>query len=114
MQTTFFVQDVYRITGIGAVPVGNVRKGTLKVGLKIKIGEKVITITRIEQHHETVQEAAEGANVGITLDNVDYELLKRLISEEIIFGDVRIETSVRPEPVKPKGVLASIKGLFKR
>ena len=39
---TFFIQDVYRITGIGAVPVGKVESGILRVGMKANIDGKII------------------------------------------------------------------------
>ena len=37
MESIVFIQDVYNITGIGAVPVGLVKKGVLKIGMKINI-----------------------------------------------------------------------------
>ncbi len=70
------IQDVYDITGIGTVPVGKVETGILKVGQKVKIlpgrsgtgidGE----IKSIEMHHEQLQEAPAGDNVGISVKGV--------------------------------------------
>jgi len=70
------IQDVYEITGIGTVPVGKVETGVLKVGQKVKIlpgrsgrgidGE----IKSIEMHHEQLQEAPAGDNVGVNIRGV--------------------------------------------
>ena len=70
------IQDVYDITGIGTVPVGKVETGILKVGQKVKVlpgrsgtgidGE----IRSIEMHHEQLQEAPAGDNVGINIKGV--------------------------------------------
>lgn len=67
------IQDVYNITGIGVVPVGKVETGILKVGDKIvavpgREGKQVPGECKtIEMHHEQVQEAEPGDNVGISV-----------------------------------------------
>jgi len=70
------IQDVYDITGIGTVPVGKIETGIMKIGQKVKIlpgrtgrgidGE----IKSIEMHHEQLQEAPAGDNVGINIRGV--------------------------------------------
>jgi len=70
------IQDVYEITGIGVVPVGKVETGILKVGQKIIVlpgrsgtgikGE----IKSVEMHHEQLQEAPAGYNVGINVKGI--------------------------------------------
>jgi len=67
------IQDVYNITGIGVVPVGRVETG------KIKVGDKVIAVPgregkgvpgevkSIEMHHEQLQEAIPGDNIGFNV-----------------------------------------------
>ena len=62
---TFFIQDVYRITSIGAVPVGKVESGILRVGMKANIDGKLIEIKTIEKYHQQIKEAQTGDNVGI-------------------------------------------------
>jgi elongation factor 1-alpha len=67
------IQDVYNITGIGVVPVGRVETGILKVGQKVKAmpgregtgvnGE----VKTIEMHHEMMQSAKPGSNVGFNV-----------------------------------------------
>ncbi len=67
------IQDVYSITGIGVVPVGRVETGILKVNDKIvavpgREGKQVPGECKsIEMHHEQVQTAEPGDNVGISV-----------------------------------------------
>ena len=70
------IQDVYDITGIGTVPVGKVETGVMKIGQKVIVlpgrsgtgieGE----VRSIEAHHEQLQEAEAGDNVGINIRGV--------------------------------------------
>ncbi len=70
------LQDVYDITGIGTVPVGKIETGIMKVGQKIIVlpgrsGKGVPgEIRSIEMHHEQLQEAPAGDNVGINIRGV--------------------------------------------
>ncbi|MCL4325784.1 MAG: translation elongation factor EF-1 subunit alpha [Candidatus Thermoplasmatota archaeon] len=73
------VQDVYTITGIGTVPVGRVETGKLKVGDAIIVmpSGKVGEVKSIEMHHEQMQEALPGDNVGINIRGINKEDMKR-------------------------------------
>lgn len=73
------VQDVYTITGIGTVPVGRVETGKLKVGDKIVFmpGGKTGEVKSIEMHHEAVQEAMPGDNVGFNVRGIDKNDIRR-------------------------------------
>ncbi|HEY6238011.1 MAG TPA: translation elongation factor EF-1 subunit alpha [Thermoplasmata archaeon] len=73
------VQDVYTITGIGTVPVGRVETGKLKVGDKIVFmpGGKSGEVKSIEMHHESVQEAEPGDNVGFNVRGIDKNDIRR-------------------------------------
>jgi len=90
------VQDVYEITGIGTVPVGKIETGIMKVGQKIKVlpgrtGEGVEgEIKTIEMHHEQMQEAVAGDNVGINIRGVG--------KKDIARGDV-ICDAAKPVPI---------------
>jgi len=70
------IQDVYEITGIGTVPVGKIETGTMKIGQKIIVlpgrsGTGVEGEVRsIEAHHEQLQMAEAGDNVGVNLRGV--------------------------------------------
>ncbi len=67
------IQDVYNITGIGVVPVGRVETGVLKVNDKViavpgREGKGVPGECKsIEMHHEQMQSAEPGDNVGISV-----------------------------------------------
>ena len=70
------IQDVYNITGIGVVPVGRIETGIMKLGDKVVIvpgreGKGVpAEIKTIEMHHEQVQQAQPGDNVGFNAKGV--------------------------------------------
>ena len=70
------IQDVYNIQGIGTVPVGRVETGVMKVGDKVTIvpareGTGVTgEVKSIEMHHESLQEAVPGDNVGFNVRGV--------------------------------------------
>ncbi len=67
------IQDVYNITGIGVVPVGRVETGVMKVGDKIiavpgREGKGVAgEVKTIEMHHEQLQSAEPGDNIGFNV-----------------------------------------------
>ncbi len=73
------VQDVYTITGIGTVPVGRVETGILKVNdaLVAMPSGKRGEVKSIEMHHEQMQQAEPGDNVGINMRGLTKEDLKR-------------------------------------
>jgi len=50
------LQDVYKITGVGTVPVGRVETGTLKAGMTVQFGPMGHTseVRCVEMHHEKV------------------------------------------------------------
>ena len=70
------IQDVYNITGIGVVPVGRIETGIMKVGQKVifvpgREGKGVSgEVKSIEMHHEQVQQAEPGDNVGFSVRGV--------------------------------------------
>jgi elongation factor 1-alpha len=70
------IQDVYNITGIGVVPVGRVETGVMKVGDKVTIvpareGKGVSgEVKTIEMHHEQMQKAEPGDNIGFNVRGI--------------------------------------------
>lgn len=64
---SFFIQDIYRITGIGVVPVGRVEDGILRVGMKLHIDGKILELRSVEINHQQIKEANSGSNVAINL-----------------------------------------------
>merc|ERR1711992_479241 len=73
------LQDVYKIGGIGTVPVGRVETGTLKAGMVVTFAPAAITteVKSVEMHHETLDQAVPGDNVGFNIKNVSVKELKR-------------------------------------
>jgi elongation factor 1-alpha len=73
------LQDVYKIGGIGTVPVGRVETGILKPGAVVTFAPSGITteVKSVEMHHEALTEAKPGDNVGFNVKNVAVKDLKR-------------------------------------
>eukprot|EP00731_Ephydatia_muelleri_P010598 Em0005g1184a len=73
------LQDVYKIGGIGTVPVGRVETGILKPGMIVTIAPAGITteVKSVEMHHEALTEALPGDNVGFNVKNLSVKDLKR-------------------------------------
>ncbi|MFH0876560.1 MAG: translation elongation factor EF-1 subunit alpha [archaeon] len=77
------IQDVYNITGIGIVPVGRVETGIMKPGDKIiavpgREGKGVTAeVKTIEMHHEQLEQAGPGDNIGFNLRGVGKKDLAR-------------------------------------
>lgn len=73
------INDVYSIKGVGTVPVGRVETGILKVGDKVifnppgKSGE----VKSIEMHHEAMQKAEPGDNIGFNVRGIERKELTR-------------------------------------
>ncbi len=70
------IQDVYNITGIGVVPVGRIETGIMKVGDKVTVvpgreGKGISgEVKTIEMHHESVQQAEPGDNIGFNVRGI--------------------------------------------
>ena len=73
------LQDVYKIGGIGTVPVGRVETGTLKPGDVVTFAPCNLTteVKSIEMHHEALAEANPGDNVGFNVKNVSVKDIRR-------------------------------------
>ena len=91
------IQDAYNIKGTGVVPVGRVETGVLKKNDKIVImptgfqGE----IRSIEMHHEEIDVAEPGDNIGFSIRGISMEDVGR--------GDVMGHPNDVPTVVTPKG-----------
>ena len=73
------IQDVYTISGIGTVPVGRIETGTMNPGNDVSfqpsdVGGEVKTI---EMHHEEVDSAGPGDNVGFNVRGVGKDDIRR-------------------------------------
>jgi len=73
------LQDVYKIGGIGTVPVGRVETGILKPGMVVTFAPPQISteVKSVEMHHESLPEASPGDNVGFNVKNISIKDIKR-------------------------------------
>nr|XP_020481171.1 elongation factor 1-alpha 1-like [Monopterus albus] len=73
------LQDVYKIGGIGTVPVGRVETGILKPGMVVTFAPVNVTteVKSVEMHHEALTEALPGDNVGFNVKNVSVKDIRR-------------------------------------
>ncbi len=73
------IQDVYSITGVGTVPVGRVETGVLKVGDTLVFEPAGVKgeVKSIEMHHQQIQEAKPGDNIGFNVRGVSKTDIRR-------------------------------------
>jgi len=73
------LQDVYKITGVGTVPVGRVETGIIKPGMLVTFSPANITTEckTVEMHHTQLEEAIPGDNVGFNVKNVSVKDVRR-------------------------------------
>jgi len=73
------LQDVYKIGGIGTVPVGRVETGIIKPGTVVTFAPAAITteVKSVEMHHQALDQALPGDNVGFNVKNVSVKDIKR-------------------------------------
>merc|ERR1719449_507054 len=73
------LQDVYKIGGIGTVPVGRVETGLIKPGMVATFAPVNVTteVKSVEMHHESLPEAGPGDNVGFNVKNVSVKDIRR-------------------------------------
>lgn len=92
------IQDVYSIAGIGVVPVGRIETGVMKIGDNVIVvparDGKGVTgeVKTIEMHHEQVNEAEPGDNVGFSVRGIG--------KKDIARGDVLGKTDNVPTLVQ--------------
>ncbi|TYJ56542.1 elongation factor 1-alpha [Cryptococcus floricola] len=73
------LQDVYKIGGIGTVPVGRVETGIIKAGMVVTFAPTNVTteVKSVEMHHEQIPEGLPGDNVGFNVKNVSIKDIRR-------------------------------------
>jgi elongation factor 1-alpha len=69
------LQDVYKIGGIGTVPVGRVETGILKPGMNVTFAPA--DVKSVEMHHTSIPEAIPGDNVGFNIKGLSVKDIKR-------------------------------------
>lgn len=65
--------------GVGTVPVGKIETGVLKPGMTLKFSPAKLTaeVKSIEMHHQGLETALPGHNVGFNIKNVAVKNLRR-------------------------------------
>lgn len=88
------IQDVYKISGIGTVPVGKIETGVLTAGKTVVFNpsQKSAEVKSIEMHHTNVDRAEPGDNVGFNV--------RGLAATDIRRGDVAGYTDNPPTFVR--------------
>nr|BAN33726.1 elongation factor 1alpha [Pygsuia biforma] len=73
------LQDVYKIGGIGTVPVGRVETGIIKPGMVVTFAPANVSteVKSVEMHHTALPEAVPGDNVGFNVKNVSVKDIRR-------------------------------------
>jgi len=81
------LQDVYKIGGIGTVPVGRVETGVLKPGMTVMFSPAQLSteVKSVEMHHEQLESAEPGDNVGFNVKNVSVKDIRR----GMVAGDIK-------------------------
>ncbi|MBZ3871569.1 Elongation factor 1-alpha 1 [Sciurus carolinensis] len=93
--------DVYKIGGIGTVPVGQVETGVLKPGMVVTFAPVNVTseVKSIEMHPEALTEALPG-------DNVDFKV-KNVSVKDVRHGNVAGDSKNNP-PMETAGFTAQV------
>lgn len=73
------LQDVYKIGGIGTIPVGRVETGVIKPGMQAMFAPTgiVAEVKTVEMHHERLLEAGPGDNIGFSCGDLAANDLRR-------------------------------------
>jgi len=89
------LQDVYKIGGIGTVPVGRVETGILKPGMHVTFAPVMLSteVKSVEMHHETLESASPGDNVGFNVKNISLKQIRR----GMVAGDAKKDPPAKTE-----------------
>jgi elongation factor 1-alpha len=83
------LQDVYKIGGIGTVPVGRVETGVIKPGMTVVFAPAGVSseVKSVEMHHEAMDQATPGDNVGFNVKGLSIKDIKR----GMVAGDIKTD-----------------------
>jgi len=104
------LQDVYKIGGIGTVPVGRVETGVLKPGMVVTFAPAMITteVKSVEMHHESMESASPGDNVGFNIKNVAVKDIRR----GFVCGDSKNDPPAETESFTAQVIVLNHPGLI--
>ncbi len=73
------IQDVFSISGVGTVPVGRVESGVLRPNTVVVIEPAGLKgeVKSIEMHHQRLEEALPGDNIGFNIKGVSKDQIRR-------------------------------------
>jgi elongation factor 1-alpha len=73
------LQDVYKISGIGTVPVGRVETGIIRVGMVVSFAPSGLSseVKSLEMHYDSLPEAIPGDNIGFNIRNISTKDIRR-------------------------------------
>jgi len=102
------LQDVYKIGGIGTVPVGRVETGIIKPGMVVTFAPCGLSteVKSVEMHHESLTEALPGDNVGFNVKNVSVKDIKR----GMVAGDSKNDPPGKTENFKAQIIVLNHPG----
>jgi len=93
-----FIDRVYKISGVGTVVSGTIRRGKLKAGSKLLLGPssssrfKEVKAKSIQMHYHPLEEADAGLVVGIAIRGVKHDEVER--------GMILCDKELKPRIVK--------------
>lgn len=72
------VEDVFTIVGRGTVVTGKISKGSIQIGEELTLNGKIKTrVLGIEAFRKILNEACAGDNVGLLLEQISRDQVKR-------------------------------------
>jgi len=97
------LQDVYKIGGIGTVPVGRVETGILKPGMTVTFAPADVSseVKSVEMHHEAMESATPGDNVGFNVKGLSIKDIKR----GMVAGDVKNDPPMKVADFKAQVIV---------
>ncbi|KAM3075889.1 translation elongation factor EF-1 alpha [Clarireedia jacksonii] len=103
------LQDVYKIGGIGTVPVGRVETGVIKPGQVVTFAPGMLTteVKSVEMHHTQLTEGGKpGDNVGFNVKNVSVKEIRR----GNVAGDAKDDPPAGAESFKAQVIVVNHPG----
>jgi len=97
------LQDVYKIGGIGTVPVGRVETGIIKAGMTVTFAPADVSseVKSVEMHHEAMESASPGDNVGFNVKGLSIKDIKR----GMVAGDVKTDPPMKVADFKAQVIV---------
>lgn len=95
------VEDVFFIRNRGLVATGQVQEGTVRVGEKVSVGGREVTVDGIEAFRKTLDQANAGDNIGILFKDLTKEDVARGTEITALGGfDGGFDAAPAPAPVE--------------